>query len=369
VTDACRFTPKKSEKPLTQFNEFNFKSKQPPAAGRLPPHRGGRVPHRTLPQDPNQHGMVLRNTQKSAYRPSRTMPRPFNLSKPRGAAAEAGAAPREEHVSQAQRVNSVFGDGRSTSKVATTSTRATHPQSPQLRTRLRAKTPATPSELREAKYVLKAAGSFKARPVSKKVLQSAGDLGVPRVDVPKPTEAAPFRICSKPDPMEARRRVAEMAAADEAAQRKFTANPVPSQLVGAGIPVVHPKASTQAVPFALTGSERHIAAQKEQMDRQLQAELEREAATLFRAAKPSSALSNPYVQAHSPRHPLHRLPRTVINSSRGGSCLFVPPLCRVTLFRLLCSALTTHSGSIHSLVVGTCRSSSQSPRRPSSPSG
>lgn len=294
VSPICfRYTPTRSEKPLTQFNEFQFKSKQPTPRQQ---HRGGRVPHKvaadTLPQAPGQHGMVLRDGGRSAYQPARTTPQPFNLSKSK---KDTKASAKEKHVPLSKAVASYFNDGRSTAQTSSAPLKATQPTSPNLKTRLRAKPPATPSEQRQAAYVKQAARSFKAKPVSKAVLDSAGDLGVPRVAPPKATEPEPFQICNKPDPMETRRRLAEKAEAELKEKRKFEAKPVPHHAYGAGIPVVKPKSPTQQKPFELRGDELRAAALRELAEKQLQLELEREQATLFKAAKPLSAISHPYV--------------------------------------------------------------------------
>jgi len=194
----------------------------------------------------------------------------------------------------------------------------TQPQSPQLKTKLRAKPPATPTEAREVKFVKKAACSFKAKPVNKAVLNSAGDLGVKRVQKHKPTQAAPFSLCDRPDPMEARERAAAQAAAALAAQRKFTAKPVPRQMYGAGIPVVHKKPVTQPEPFDLPGDALHEAAQRELAEKQVQAELEREQATLFKAAKPSSAIARPYVPTIVSKPPTTAQPFRLVTNTRVG---------------------------------------------------
>jgi hypothetical protein len=244
---------------------------------------------------PNDHGMVLRSTAMSSYKPTLTKPKPFNFSdrlSTRTTVGNAAAAHSKPHIpaTHVEKPSAPSGP--------------TRPISPQLLTKQRAKEPATPSEDREVEYVKKRAGSFKAKPVNSAVM--SGQVGVPPAAPPKPpTEPVPFAVSNHPDPYEQRERAAKLAEKAAAEQRKFTARPVPDYDMCAGIPNVHSKPVTQPQPFELRSEALHEKAQREMAERACQLELERHEAAQFHARPVPAAVVQQYV-APTPRPFFHR---------------------------------------------------------------
>ena len=132
------YTPQRSEKQLTIPKEFNFDPRGKNTT-RVSSDGSKAKPVSTLPSRPNQHGMVLRTQQPRRTQPKRTEPKPFKFQErlAKQAKAQAGAGEPKPYV------------------VLSTEEQA----------------------LRD----IASRQPFRARPVNSAVMNSAGDLGLPRV--------------------------------------------------------------------------------------------------------------------------------------------------------------------------------------------
>lgn len=100
---------------------------------------------------------------------------------------------------------------------------------PVLHTGRRSRPSAKSSEQLQLEAAAAGGGAFKARPVNRRVLESVGDLGVPRVARPKPTVAKEFRLSAPTPRLHAATAAAAAAATPSATRRPATApTPTPS---------------------------------------------------------------------------------------------------------------------------------------------
>eukprot|EP00041_Stephanoeca_diplocostata_P015310 m.291963 g.291963 ORF g.291963 m.291963 type:complete len:707 (-) comp19990_c0_seq1:237-2357(-) len=230
----------------------------------------------------------------------------------------------------------------------------TRPVAPNLRTAARAKTDGTvlSSAEQEDEY-MRQLKPFRAQKVNPAVLDSTGDLGLPVVhprgttcprDIqlktearaaargthtdasddhikcefkarPVPPASEPFRprvehrlvapsksvprVATVQHPYSTRQRVAEEAykqAKEDATS--FTANPVPSHDMFAGMPNVHPKPPTEPHPFKLLSDALSAKKQQRLAEKMIEEALEREQATMFKASEPLK-VSQPFVPMKS----------------------------------------------------------------------
>jgi hypothetical protein len=131
--------------------------------------------------------------------------------------------------------------------------------------------------------MMQALKPFKARPFDPKIMNSAGDLGVPKVVRRKPTEVQPFELeTEKIHAKTVEQMAVELARAEQQRQREahFRAQPLPDTvLVPAAVARPPPKAPTEPEPVKLASDVR---AQKreefEAVRRQRQQEAEQAAA-------------------------------------------------------------------------------------------
>jgi targeting protein for Xklp2 len=102
--------------------------------------------------------------------------------------------------------------------------------------------------------------SFKARPVNRAVLESSGDLGVPRVSRPKPTQPKEFMLSTAGRPKKDDDASSDAGSTASApATYKFKARPYNKQLMegkAAGLAQVTPRKTTRAVSPKLSTSNR-----------------------------------------------------------------------------------------------------------------
>ncbi|RKP10072.1 hypothetical protein THASP1DRAFT_22177 [Thamnocephalis sphaerospora] len=160
------------------------------------------------------------------------------------------------------------------------------PMSPNLHTKhMRARVPPQPVEQEEHSEPVRSEPAFKARPVNYKVLNSAGDLGVPKVAKPKLTvpKSPKFSKLHSERKREQQKEVNEQPASVAPPQ------PKPKKLAPAAAP--KPKL-TVPVPFNMPGESiaaRKIQRLKERMERE---RLEAEQRRLFKA-RPLPDLSQP----------------------------------------------------------------------------
>lgn len=136
---------------------------------------------------------------------------------------------------------------------APSSLTTTVPKSFTLLSEMRHRQPAKSREQLDAEY-LKSVPAFKAKPVDKRVLDSAGDIGVKRVLPRKPTEFAEFDLASTKLPLTGRRHKGEDDAHSDAGSThsapaySFKARPFNRQLMAgkaAGLAQVTPRKTTR----------------------------------------------------------------------------------------------------------------------------
>lgn len=189
------YTPQRSEKQLTIPKEFNFDPRGKSTTTRVSSDGGAAKPVSTLPSRPNQHGMVLRANQAKRAQPTRTQPKPFKFQErlAKQAKAQESAGGPKPYVSVAQNVERFFVATpqrfRTVSKnadpkasMATSELlETTRPVSPNWASRSRAKPPNVLSTEEQTLRDIASRQPFRARPVNSAVMNSAGDLGLPRV--------------------------------------------------------------------------------------------------------------------------------------------------------------------------------------------
>lgn len=84
--------------------------------------------------------------------------------------------------------------------VSASESKLTVPQPPQFKTDARSRPKPKSTEELQLEAIAAAAAAIKARPANRKVLESAGDMGVPRVQRPKPTQVQEFRLSASSRP-------------------------------------------------------------------------------------------------------------------------------------------------------------------------
>eukprot|EP00040_Diaphanoeca_grandis_P004137 m.27203 g.27203 ORF g.27203 m.27203 type:complete len:874 (+) comp15704_c0_seq1:143-2764(+) len=186
LSSSSGYAPTRSEKELTVPHTPNFKGANPLPRADL------RDATTTVPSRPKEHGMVLRGkSAKNLNLPKRTVPKPFNLHKSKSTEDTTKSAP---FVAVAQKVQKFFActperfrtrpkgnDGYQKSAIPFQPLERTVPVTPKLLTTDRAK-PSTllPTEEQLIRD-LRSRQPFKANPVNDSVMNSAGDVGLPRV--------------------------------------------------------------------------------------------------------------------------------------------------------------------------------------------
>ena len=204
-----------------------------------------------------------------------TMPEPFKLhasNKSLEVVVDAEQKPMMEKVKEftktPQRFRSKPADA--TPEVPTpASLTQTVPVAPTLMSELRAASKPKPKSSAEIEEeLLKSIPAFKARPVDRRVLESAGDLGVKRVEPRKTTEFAVFNLATTNLPSSQRRRSATKdddersdagSTQSAPAYPGFKAKPVNKKLLAgkaAGLAIVTPRKITKPISPKLNTSLR-----------------------------------------------------------------------------------------------------------------
>ena len=142
---------------------------------------------------------------------------------------------------------------------------------------------------------------FKAAPVNPKIMQSAGDYGVPMMHPTKATEIKPFKQMEQHrDPMTTRAALAAAAAEKELERQDFKAQPVPDNAAPAALPAVEAKPPTKQQPFNLR-SESLRSRSRAALDQRVMREAANRASAAEFKATEMKASEKPFVPAKSSR--------------------------------------------------------------------
>lgn len=263
LSNSARYTPQRSEKPLTIPKEFNFDprlEKKSQNSAKSGVHSSIKTNVGVLPSEPKKHGMVLRSAIQTSHQPKRTQPQPFKFQErlSRAKATEDSKQVAKPFVSVAQNVQKFFAATpqrfRTTARNADPSAalpspevlELTMPVSPKLATKARSKPSTTVSTEDQLLQEIANRQPFRARPVNGAVLNSAGDMGLPRVVPKEPTIPVNVRLNTE------ERALIRPAHSQETETvvHKFTARDVPDFSEIRGVPTKVPARTTRPNPPA-----------------------------------------------------------------------------------------------------------------------
>ena len=251
LSQSSEYVPVRSDKPLTQPEEFDFKTDQVLKRHRSGSRLAGPTSDPIQHNSPSRFGMILRSFGKKSDAPAAapdeaakpkeagpTKPKPFRFQ---SRIRDGAAALSKPFVAMAQQVQKFASktptryrkrpakdDHYQPAEAAAAGPAGpTVPVSPDLQTAKRPKRSTSVSTLQMEEQLLAEAKPFRARPVNPDILNSQGDYGVPRIPKKAPTMPEDIKLNTE---VRAQKWAEHQEPAAEDKAPAFSARPVPKGL-------------------------------------------------------------------------------------------------------------------------------------------